>query len=424
MTKSKTYRAGKSPAPPRSTSSKTVVLHLLPETDNSGYPQFNFEREIFKYSPDVTLPFAYSQECNFVSTPEEIADASSPGLGADLGLDVTGSLCEEARVFDAASFFAAENVHTGDVGATVREAAEGAVEDDGAVAEAVDVGVQMSVIEALGKDKQAPVKARVTKTTKATAAKSLSAQKLEAGGSGASTTSTASLVTATAAAAESGPAQKLEAPGLGGGTRYAERVCNILREFETKGVNGEWPCATNVACYWCCHRFDGVPMGLPVRFCGEDDGFYATGCFCGTACAAAFNQNSNESNNVKCGRHNMLCMLSMALGNGEEITVAPPRTVLNMFGGYATIVEFRLMCGEKKIFLSSMPPMRFLTMQIEEVNNANVSSGFRDKVVPLDTERIERCITLRRTKPLLDYKNTLDHSMRLTITQTSSPPVH
>jgi hypothetical protein len=335
MTKSKTYRAGKSPAPPRSTSSKTVVLHLLPETDSGGYPQFNFEREIFKYSPDVTLPFAYSQECNFVSTPAELTELA----GAS------------PKSFDVSAADATPDL----AGIGFGEAGVGPVRE--------------------------PVKGEAREARK-------------------------------------GPA----AEAVPGGNRYADRVCNVLREFETKSAHGEWPGATNAACYWCCHRFDGVPIGLPVRFCNENDGFCATGCFCGTACAAAFNQNSNESNNVKCGRHNMLCMLSMALGHGEEVTVAPPRTVLSMFGGYASIEEFRRMSGESRIFLSSMPPMRFLATQIEEVSNANVSCGFRDRVVPLDTERVERGITLRRTKPLLDYKNTLDHSMRLTITQTSSPP--
>jgi hypothetical protein len=118
----------------------------------------------------------------------------------------------------------------------------------------------------------------------------------------------------------------------------------------------------------------------------------------------------------------MLGALSMTLGLGGAVRVAPPREILSMFGGYACVADFRKMCGGDSVFLHSMPPMRFVSMQIEEVSNANVSSGFRERVIPLDAERIERGITLRRTKPLLDYKNTLDHSMRLTITQTASPP--
>ena len=313
MTKSKTYRASKTPAPPTSASAKSIVLQLAPEVDD-GQHAFSLERDALRYSPDVTLPFAYTSDCKFTSMPEELpvtpADAAAP---AEAALESLYGEKERSREASAET-----------------------------------------------------------------------------------------------------------------GERFASRVTNVLHEFETKSATGDWPVGTNVACYWCCSAFDTPPVGLPVR-CGAGKGgdtFVTTGCFCSLACAAAFNQNSCESNNVKCGRHSMINAMSMAAGQGAAVRVAPPREVLAMFGGYASPAEFRKMSGEPKVFLHSMPPMRFVSMQIEEVNNTNVSAGFRERMVPLDAERIERCITLRRTKPLLDYKNTLDHSMRLTITQTPTPPVH
>lgn len=205
-----------------------------------------------------------------------------------------------------------------------------------------------------------------------------------------------------------------------GNNMYARRVIDILKEFETKTNNSEWPSTTSTACYWCCHPFSTVPFGLPVKY--ADGKIEVTGCFCSIACAAAYNQNSNESVNVKVNRHNILTYLALHLNMNEEITLAPPRELLLMFGGHMTISEFRGALDEATVYLHSFPPMSYKSTQIEEINNENVSNGYREKIVPLDNARIERGMQLKRIKPLVDFKNTLDHSMNLTIRQTSSQP--
>lgn len=200
---------------------------------------------------------------------------------------------------------------------------------------------------------------------------------------------------------------------------YAERVISVLREFEAKTSESGWPTSTNTACYWCCHGFATVPMGLPVKY--ETDGaMTATGCFCSVACAAAYNQYGTESINVKVARHSMLTNLALHMGMDEDIATAPPREVLKMFGGQMDIDEFRQLLHKKHVFLQTHPPMRYKHAHIEEVSRDKITAMYREQVVPLDTARVKRGMTLAREKPLVPFKNTLGHTMNLTIRPAAS----
>eukprot|EP00873_Tetraselmis_striata_P033662 jgi/Tetstr1/453926/TSEL_040845.t1 len=200
------------------------------------------------------------------------------------------------------------------------------------------------------------------------------------------------------------------------GTVYAARVTNVLRDFERKSDEGEWPLSTSVSCYWCCHPFTGPPLGLPVKTSPADGGYFVTGCFCSLPCASAFNLDSRDSHDTVCERHAMLSELSRILHGTPEVRAAPDWKALNMFGGYMTIEQFRAFSKEPSVLLVNVPPMRSLTTQLEEVNEGNVGAGYR--FVPLDPVRIERGmqeLSLKRAKPRFDYKNSLDHKMNVVI---------
>jgi hypothetical protein len=87
-----------------------------------------------------------------------------------------------------------------------------------------------------------------------------------------------------------------------------------------------------------------------------------------------------------------------------------------MFGGHLDIDAFRNNCNTTKILSVNFPPMMTMTQQIEEVNECDINSEYR--YIPIDHDRINRYkekLTLKRTKPLTDYKHTLDHMMNLKI---------
>ena len=208
---------------------------------------------------------------------------------------------------------------------------------------------------------------------------------------------------------------------LGQDTVAGVRAVRLLTEFQKKCEGGEWPQSTSVHCHWCCHRFSNVPVGLPVRHVGGV--YHVVGCFCSLECAAAHNFATRNSVDECLNRHGLLNALARQLGlsAGGEVRPAPDRVVLSMFGGPMTIDEFRAHTSGGRLMVVNMPPMQAVTQQAEEVSESDLRSEY--KYIPLDGERVTRIQEkhrLRRTKPLIDFENTLDHSMKLKIISSAT----
>lgn len=192
------------------------------------------------------------------------------------------------------------------------------------------------------------------------------------------------------------------------------KVVELLKDFEMKSKASEWPITTSIACYWCCHKFNTVPFGIPVKY--YKDKFHVFGCFCSLECAAAHNFNFTESQDETWERYNLINLLSRKLGHMNRVKSAPNRLALKMFGGHMEIDDFRRFTETQKVLNVNFPPMMTLTQQLEELNECDVSSEYR--YIPLDHERINKYkekLTLRRTKPVTEFKHTLDHMMNLKI---------
>ena len=192
------------------------------------------------------------------------------------------------------------------------------------------------------------------------------------------------------------------------------KAIRLLMDFDEKCKNGEWPASTSVHCYWCCHRFKNVPIGIPLTYNEDICKFMVYGCFCSCECAAAYNLDSKESSDEVMTRHGFLNMLARELGHQHLVRPAPSRLVLNMFGGPMSIEEFRERCHTSRLILVNFPPMMTVTQQVEEVNQRELRSEYR--YIPIDSDRVDKYkekIKLKRTKPLVNFKNTLDHTMNL-----------
>jgi hypothetical protein len=198
------------------------------------------------------------------------------------------------------------------------------------------------------------------------------------------------------------------------------KVVRLLTEFEEKSKSGEWPNGTNVHCYWCCHKFGGTPVGLPVKLAEHPSSayqFHVVGCFCSLACAAAYNFSGKESVDECMNRHTLINLLSHSLGLGQNVRAAPERSALTMFGGHLSIEEFREFTASGRYIMVNSPPMIAVTQQLEEVHDNDIRSEY--KYIPIDNDRITKYqekLRLKRSKPLIDFKNTLDHTMKLKYT--------
>ena len=194
------------------------------------------------------------------------------------------------------------------------------------------------------------------------------------------------------------------------------RSIRLLAEFEEKNKSGEWPANTSVHCYWCCHPFNGPPVGIPAKFVRNK--FYLYGCFCSLECAAAYNFHHNGSIDERWRRYSLINLMASKMGHKGGVKQAPDRLTLNIFGGHLNIEAFRSYCkSHHNLTLVNFPPMQAMTQQVEEVNEGDVRC-MRPSYIPLDHGRANRAqakLVLKRNKPLVTGKNTLDRAINLEI---------
>jgi hypothetical protein len=192
----------------------------------------------------------------------------------------------------------------------------------------------------------------------------------------------------------------------------ALKIVSVLKDFEEKNKNKEWPLNTSISCYWCCHRFENAPIGIPVNI--SKDTFEVYGCFCSLECAVAYNFDNNTNQDEMWERYNLLNLMSRRMKLENVVRSAPPRLSLKMFGGHLDIDAFRTFNKTKKLVNINFPPMTSITQQLEEINDFEVGNDF--KYIPVDNDRINKYkekIVFRRNKPLVDTKKSLETAMNL-----------
>lgn len=189
---------------------------------------------------------------------------------------------------------------------------------------------------------------------------------------------------------------------------------NIYNNLQDFIKNDNWVKQTNNYCFWCCHGFNNTPFGLPIKY--KEDKFSVSGCFCSLECAAAYNfaEEKNIQDIWEC--YNLINLLSHKIEYNKIVKLAPKRSCLKIFGGNMSIDEFRTFTESNKIINILEYPMIAVTQQIEEINYNNDYN--KNNYIPIDETRIQKLeqkIKLMRTKPLLNNKNTLEHTMNIKI---------
>ena len=171
---------------------------------------------------------------------------------------------------------------------------------------------------------------------------------------------------------------------------------------------------TNVSCWWCCHKFDTKPIGIPIKY--YNDKYHIFGCFCSISCAYSYN---TEMNDYKMwDRLSLLKQMSSKIyKNNFKLKSAPPRQSLKKFGGSLTIEEFRSKSMEsEKTYRCIMPPMIPIVPMIEESNKNHCNYNKVKRNVPLNIDRVIKAnknLKLKRSKPLPNSRNSLEKTMKL-----------
>lgn len=187
--------------------------------------------------------------------------------------------------------------------------------------------------------------------------------------------------------------------------------------LQNKLINSDeekWKANTNIKCHWCCHSFNNTPFGIPIKY--KNEKFYVHGIFCSLECAAAHNFSEEKGIQDIWESYNLLNLLSHKINYKNIVRLAPKRNCLNIFGGKMSIEEFRSFTNQNKIINILEYPMISASQQIEEINYDNNSN--KTNFIPIDEERVkklEQKIKLMRRTPLLNHKNTLEHTMNIKI---------
>lgn len=92
-------------------------------------------------------------------------------------------------------------------------------------------------------------------------------------------------------------------------------------------------------CMWCCHDFQTSIYNLPLFY--KHSEYVVYGKFCSAECAAAYNFHDIVEFGDPWERYSLLHALYFDSYKGKNISLAPSRLSLTMFGGNLTISEFR-----------------------------------------------------------------------------------
>ena len=163
------------------------------------------------------------------------------------------------------------------------------------------------------------------------------------------------------------------------------------------------PKENETVCWWCCHQFDTLPIGLPERY--NEGKFQLHGNFCSFNCAHAYNIQQNDFKTWE--RYSLLNLYrKLVLGSSQNsrIMSAPPRQILQMFGGKMSIEEFRENNSNiAKEYRYILPPFIPVNGVIEEINKTV------NKLPSSSTN-----LKLKRNKPLPGMNNNLLQLMKKT----------
>jgi hypothetical protein len=175
----------------------------------------------------------------------------------------------------------------------------------------------------------------------------------------------------------------------------------------------------DVCCWWCSHTFDTLPLGLPEKY--YDKKFHVIGNFCSFNCAMAFNLSLNDHkiwDRVSLLYHmrNMIYLNiypNRDVKKLDDIIVAPPRSMLKMFGGSLTIENFReRSIVLKKQYRNIIPPIVSLTQPIEETTYNQDQNQIIKQPKLKTLSNLTSGLVLKRSKPVTS-KSSLYNLMKI-----------
>lgn len=177
------------------------------------------------------------------------------------------------------------------------------------------------------------------------------------------------------------------------------------------------PEGENICCWWCTHEFNDNPIYIPYNKT-DNDTYLVVGHFCSFNCAASYNFKSlSGSDAIK--RHLLMQNMYSTILNdySTNITPAPPRELLQKFGGTMTIEQFRSKSKNYGRHVQVvLPPMK--SVQVEVTDEIKQCSFKQDstKYIPIKKDEVEKItenLKLKRTNPVNNSNSSIEKSFGL-----------
>lgn len=193
--------------------------------------------------------------------------------------------------------------------------------------------------------------------------------------------------------------------------------CELMMEYRECKESKKIPETTSVACFWCAHTFSWRPSIIPER---EEKGVYRIyGNFCSPSCAMAYLLQEALDTHVRWERIALLHRLYGKNYKGHRIFPAPARETLSLFGGPASIDQYRATIEQGKVRVDlQVPPMVSILGSIDTKPIDFYDSSMKHTISPLLGELVpkaEEGLRLKRSRPLKEKDSTLDSVLKIQI---------
>lgn len=116
-------------------------------------------------------------------------------------------------------------------------------------------------------------------------------------------------------------------------------IYEILHEFKNN-IKQDWPKSTNIHCWHCTYQFNTTPLTCPLEYNDITKKFSVNGVFCSWGCVARYSIDNYKSLSLVNIMRNEI-IKKIGYGIQDTIPIAPPRYVLEKFGGPFKIEKFR-----------------------------------------------------------------------------------
>lgn len=110
----------------------------------------------------------------------------------------------------------------------------------------------------------------------------------------------------------------------------------------TNNSNGTIP--KDIACFWCCHKFDGLAVSAPYKYDDINDTFKCEGIFCSFSCCFSGSLSgilSRKNFDISLLKLLYRRIFNLKITDPVSFKRAPDRKTLQFFGGVLTIEQFR-----------------------------------------------------------------------------------